>query len=162
MVAQNFRCGAYLADDLFRSDCACGALDDVLGHEREQLRFADHTSGKRSARHLYWALPDRSSSDVSRRDHFDFVHAAGAWVVLGVARICADHSRDRSATFERGKNSSSGVGRLSRILREHAVPAHSANLVSTDWKESSSCVSRHGTWRCRSAAWDKSRWIFAA
>ena len=32
MVAQNFRCGARLAHDLFGSDCACGILDDVLGH----------------------------------------------------------------------------------------------------------------------------------
>lgn len=56
MVAQNFRRGACLADDLFGSNCSRRILDDVLGHEREQLRFADHTSGKRSARHFHWAL----------------------------------------------------------------------------------------------------------
>src|SRR5208282_5859328 len=133
MVAQDFRCGAGLAHDLLRNDSARGIPDDVLGHEREQLRFADHTSGKGSARHFDWALPDRSTSDVSRRRDFDFVHAAGTWVVLGGASICADHSRYCSATFERGKNSSPGVGRLFRILSTHALSADPARLVSMKW-----------------------------
>src|SRR5271170_1970580 len=141
MVAQNFRRGPHLAHDLFGSDCACGILDDVLGDEREQLRFADYSSGKRAARDLHWALPDRSTSDVSRRDHFDFVHAAGAGLLLGAARFRTDYSYYYSATFERGKNSSSGVGRLFRILPEHAVPAYPASLVSTN---------RNGTFSCQS------------
>jgi len=100
MVAQNFRCGACLADDRFGSNCSRGIFDDLLGHEREQLRFADHTSGKRSARHFYWALPDRPPSDVSRRDHFAFVRAAGAGFVLGGAGFCAGDSCDCVAHSE--------------------------------------------------------------
>src|SRR5580704_15481951 len=134
MVAQDFRRGARLADDFVGDDCAGGILDDVLGDEREQLRIADHSGGKGTARYFHWALPDCSSSDVSRRDHFDCVYAIGAWVVLGGAGICAGHSCDRSATFERGENSSSGAGRLFRILQEDAVAAYPARLVATNQK----------------------------
>src|SRR5580704_9105518 len=130
MVAQNFRRGAGLAYDFVRSDCTSGILADVLGYGHEQLRFPDHTGGKRSARDFHWALPDRSSSDVSRRRDFDFVRTAGAGVVLGAARLCASHSSDCSAALERGENSSSGVARLFRILSEHTVPAYPAGLVS--------------------------------
>src|SRR5271157_2875381 len=132
MVAQNFRRGAGMAHDLFGSDCACGILADVLGYGYEQLRFADHSSGKRSTRDIHRALPDRSSSDVFRWGDFDHIHAAGAGVVLGAACFCADYSRDRPAAFERGNNSSSGAGGLFRILPENEVPAYSASLVSTN------------------------------
>jgi protein-S-isoprenylcysteine O-methyltransferase Ste14 len=37
-----------------------------LGHGRKQLRFADHSSRKRTARYFRWAFPDRSASDVFR------------------------------------------------------------------------------------------------
>jgi hypothetical protein len=66
MVAQILRCGAAMAHDSIRSDSSCRIPDDVLGPGRKQLRFADHSSRKRTARYFRWAFPDRSASDVFR------------------------------------------------------------------------------------------------
>src|SRR5271167_3873723 len=134
MVAQSFWWCADLAHDFFGSDCTRGLLDDVLGDGRKQLCFANHSSGKRSASYFRRTVPDRSSSDVSRRADFDRVYAPGAGLVLGAARFCVDHSCDCSANFKRGKNSSSGAGRLFGILPEHAVAAYPTSLVNKNRK----------------------------
>ena len=85
MVAQILRCRAALAHDFIRSDCSCRIPNNVLGLGGEQLRFADHSSRKRTASYFRWTLPDRSPSDVFRRGDFAFVYAAGSGLVLGGA-----------------------------------------------------------------------------